>query len=193
MLILCLDCSVKNVTLALVDDGKMLASVNRLTPGAQATEIMNCVDEIFQKSGRAFSEITDVLFCHGPGSFTSLRVGLATLLGLFGGTAVKLEVVSSLMLRCLSVAEKNGVRVALIKMGRERFALGILRGDDFNEKIYSTTELQNEFSALGVSLNPEGEDQVDAQAFLNLLNSSAVQKVTWAKVRPHYLLDPDIG
>lgn len=80
---LALDCAVKNISLALIQGGKIISSYNEIPDQPQSAVLMKIFDDVLKKAKVVLSQIDSVLYCHGPGSFTSLRVGLATLKGLF--------------------------------------------------------------------------------------------------------------
>jgi tRNA threonylcarbamoyl adenosine modification protein YeaZ len=94
-LILALDCSLQSLTLALFTGDALIAEVVEPPLPQQSSLLLKKIDELLKKSNHALSEITDVLYAYGPGSFTSLRIGLATLQGLFLDSASRCHVVSS--------------------------------------------------------------------------------------------------
>lgn len=111
-LILALDCSLQSLTLALLADDQVVAEVVEPSLPQPSSLLLNKIDELLKKSGHTLSEITDVLYAFGPGSFTSLRIGLTTLQGLFLASPVQLHVVSSLWLRQNTSTTHDAVRVA---------------------------------------------------------------------------------
>ncbi len=135
MVTLALDSSSKPLSLALIRDGRILASYNDLPSEPQSSVIIKVIDSVFKKANVTVDQITDVLFCNGPGSFTSLRVGLATLQGLFLKSGVRFLVTSSLLLRCLSSSDQSDTSDlsdksdkafwAKLPLGRDRLAVGL--------------------------------------------------------------------
>lgn len=87
-LTLALDCSDKNTTLALVYKNLILDFIHE-EPCNPSAHLARFLDELLKRQKKSVSDIDNVLFCRGPGSFTSLRVGLSFLLGLFWGHEVK--------------------------------------------------------------------------------------------------------
>lgn len=133
--IFAIDTSLKNITLAIIKDQRILASHNSVPEESQSVVIMRVVDDIFSQAKLAVSDINTVLFCVGPGSFTSLRVGLATVQGLFLKSGAKLLTTSSLLLRCASSLDsmdavdrmdgKSEFCFSCAPLGRERMAVGL--------------------------------------------------------------------
>lgn len=87
-LTLALDCSDKNTTLALVCQNQILDFIHE-EPCNPSTHLAKFLDELLTRQKKSVADIDNILFCRGPGSFTSLRVGLAFLLGLFWDREVK--------------------------------------------------------------------------------------------------------
>lgn len=145
-LTLALDCSTSRVDVALFDrDFLCQRSGQKDLPQSQI--LPQIVFDVLAESGRDLKDIKQIVFANGPGRFTSLRVGLATLMGLFLEEirAVTYFEVSSLLVRALSLPPAP-VRVAVMRAGRERCFAGILSGDDFYEGLYSHVELVQELN-----------------------------------------------
>lgn len=143
-LTLALDCSTSRVEVVLFDrDFLCHRSGQKDVPQSQV--LPQLVFDVLMESGQDLKAIKQVIFANGPGRFTSLRVGLATLMGLFlGETRTKTYFeVSSLLVRVLSLPEAP-VRVAMMHAGRERCYAGMLSGDVFFERLYSHEELVQE-------------------------------------------------
>ena len=79
-----LDCSVKSITIAIIKDGQILSSYNDIPQTSQSEELMKIIDNVLKEAKLQFTDIKQVLFCNGPGSFTSLRVDWPQLRGCFG-------------------------------------------------------------------------------------------------------------
>ncbi len=87
-LTLALDCSDKNTTVALISENKIVDFIHE-EPCNPSGHLAKFVDELLKRQNKSAADIQNLLFCRGPGSFTSLRVGLAFLKGLFWGQKVK--------------------------------------------------------------------------------------------------------
>lgn len=87
-LTLALDCSDKNTTLALIYKNEILDFIHD-EPCNPSAHLAKFLDELLQRQKKTVADIGNILFCRGPGSFTSLRVGLSFLLGLFWGCEIK--------------------------------------------------------------------------------------------------------
>lgn len=175
-LILALDCSLQSLTLALLANDQVIAEVVEPPQVAQPSSLLlKKIDELLKKSGHALSVITDVLYAFGPGSFTSLRIGLATLQGLFSDSPVKLHVVSSLLLRCLSMEEGGSKNtVSVMKAGRDKFYVGIWDGGKFSEDLMSRAETSTT------------HDVVRGVAFQRIWREKMSHATSWMDVKLNY-------
>lgn len=78
MLTLGLDTATAACTVALVADGTVLAEQTELEPRGHATRLMALVAAVCDAAGRPRTDLTGIACGVGPGSFTGLRIGLAT-------------------------------------------------------------------------------------------------------------------
>lgn len=183
--ILALDCSGSGVFLALLDDGKTIASHTESLPTPHSLSLLKSLSDFIAASQRSLDEITGVLFAAGPGSFTSLRVGLATLQGLFTGRDdFVMMTCSSLLLRCLSERSRSGGDVAvLMPAGRGRSYRGILKRDNFEESLVSN-----------VGAEASREVAVSSESFVAVLaRESWHRRVFLNEVRLNYIAQADVG
>jgi tRNA threonylcarbamoyladenosine biosynthesis protein TsaB len=95
--ILAINTSTPQFSLALVDDGGALLAEWTLSPRTKDfRHFMTALDHLLQVSGVALEEISGLAVAKGPGSFTGLRVGLSAAKGFCEGLAVPIVALSSL-------------------------------------------------------------------------------------------------
>ena len=82
MLILAADTSLPLLSVALVRDGKTIGSVALEGKGSRNEKLLPAVDWLLGESGVDRSTIDLFAVTRGPGSFTGVRIGLATIQGL---------------------------------------------------------------------------------------------------------------
>lgn len=87
-------------------------------PFGHAEKLMPTINQLFEDAGASIDELTTVLVSLGPGSFTGIRIGIATALGLQSALGVKVYGISSLDARLPEV--ETGIRMAIIDARRER-------------------------------------------------------------------------
>jgi tRNA threonylcarbamoyladenosine biosynthesis protein TsaB len=68
-------------SVALLDGDRILAESHREASGHHGQFLMPAVDDLLKTTGCRLSEIESLAVSIGPGSFTGLRVGLATMMG----------------------------------------------------------------------------------------------------------------
>lgn len=82
MLVLSLDTSLSLFSVALVRDGQPLAVHAAEGKGSRNEKLLPAIDWLLSESGLEKREIDRIAVTRGPGSFTGVRVGLATVQGL---------------------------------------------------------------------------------------------------------------
>ena len=95
MKILAIETSTRAASVAAVFDGKILAESLRESPQSFSETLMPQVEEVIKISG-AFENLDAVAVSIGPGSFTGLRIGLATAKALAYAWKIKIIGVPSL-------------------------------------------------------------------------------------------------
>lgn len=96
MKILALETATSWQSIALLDDGRVLAQSDQDATGSQATLLLPAIDQLLKKTGLRLSELDGLACSIGPGSFTGIRVGVATCLGLRAATDLPLALVPTL-------------------------------------------------------------------------------------------------
>lgn len=102
MNILALDTSSRHFSLAVAKNGKVLRSRNIVLKKVLSDSIMPAIGGILKKAGLTIDELDGFAVGLGPGSFTSLRVGLSTVKGLAFATGKPVVGVSSLDILALN-------------------------------------------------------------------------------------------
>jgi tRNA threonylcarbamoyladenosine biosynthesis protein TsaB len=117
--LLSLDTSTLTLSLALVGiDGRALEHVTLGPPARQSDVLPGVIDDMLRRHGVALNDLDGFVCGLGPGSFTGLRIGLATLKGLAYAVEKPLVGVSSLAAVALEAPE--GVELftsAVVKKG----------------------------------------------------------------------------
>lgn len=82
MLVLGLDTATRSCTVALAENGVLLTELTLISDRAHSTRLMPLIAQCLQEAGRDKHGLDAVCVGTGPGSFTGLRIGLATAKGL---------------------------------------------------------------------------------------------------------------
>lgn len=78
MKILAIDTSSQNASVAILDNEEVLVELNNDDEKTHSQKLMPMIDEIFRQSHLTLDDISLISCCVGPGSFTGLRIGIAT-------------------------------------------------------------------------------------------------------------------
>ena len=96
MNVLALDTATQLCSLALVKDGQLAIQLNLTVKAGHSGSLLPAVDRLLEMGGLAAKDLDLVACGLGPGSFTGIRIGLATAKGLAAGLGCKLAGVSTL-------------------------------------------------------------------------------------------------
>jgi tRNA threonylcarbamoyladenosine biosynthesis protein TsaB len=108
--VLAFDCAVQGLSVAVVRDGVTLAS-RREEGREQAARLVPAIAEVMQKAGIEKKALSLIAVTTGPGSFTGVRVGLATARGLAVALGIPLAGIATTA--CLLAQAEAGDRLAV--------------------------------------------------------------------------------
>jgi tRNA threonylcarbamoyladenosine biosynthesis protein TsaB len=117
--ILGLDTSTLTSGIAVVDDGKMLAEA-RHDASAHKSDLLVAIDDVCKRAGVTPMQLDAIAVGAGPGSFTGLRIGMATAKGIAFAAGKPLWAVSSLA--ALAWGHQGFVVAVLDARKREAYA-----------------------------------------------------------------------
>ena len=79
--VLAIDTATAWQSVALLRDERVLALAEQNAEGSHARSLMRAIDRVMKEAGLTLRDLKGLALSIGPGSFTGLRVGLATMLG----------------------------------------------------------------------------------------------------------------
>jgi tRNA threonylcarbamoyladenosine biosynthesis protein TsaB len=120
--LLAIDTSTSWISLALYDGVSVLYETTWQSQHHHTVELAPAVDELFERTGFKPADLTGIAVATGPGSFTSLRIGLAAAKGL--ALALKIPLVGVPTLDILAAAQPLDEipLIAVLHAGRTRLA-----------------------------------------------------------------------
>lgn len=96
MKILCLDSATESATAAIIDEDKLLGEITFNYKKQHSTIMMPMIDNLLTSTDLSIEDIDGFVVSKGPGSFTGLRIGMATIKGLAQPTGKPFVSISTL-------------------------------------------------------------------------------------------------
>ena len=82
MKLLAIDTSTDYLSLAVMDGEKVVARIHKKAPRSHSSLLVPMIDRILTKARLKLRSLDGFILSAGPGSFTGLRIGVATVKGL---------------------------------------------------------------------------------------------------------------
>lgn len=120
--ILAIESAVGGGSIALFADGIEIDQIVGPSSISRAEDLLPNIDTILTKNEIDKLSLSQIVISAGPGSFTGIRIGLATALGLAAALRVSIRRLSSLEAIALSATGSNDV-IAALPVGRETICI----------------------------------------------------------------------
>ncbi len=117
--LLALDTGSPLVSVALARNDVVVAS-RSVEQARSSTRLLEMIQEVLAEAGIVVGDLGGIAVLRGPGSFTGLRIGLATTLGLHQALGVRATAIPTLPVLAAAAGEIGGIVIA---------AVDALRGD----------------------------------------------------------------
>lgn len=114
MLVLSIDSSSNAAACAIVDENHVLGEICLTDKKQHSIILMDLIDKILKDCELTVSDLDGFVISKGPGSFTGLRIGMATIKGLSFGSSKPCVSVSSLDGLAYNVSSFNGLICPII-------------------------------------------------------------------------------
>lgn len=136
-----IDTSILGASVALVEDGKLLAEeiytesaagthpFNSSRLGNHAEIVLPLVRALFDKVHGSFQDLSGIAVSIGPGSFTGLRIGLATAKGMAYGSGLPLVGISTLEANAARIKKFHGIIGSVLDARKGEVYLALFRRD----------------------------------------------------------------
>ncbi|TGY42567.1 tRNA (adenosine(37)-N6)-threonylcarbamoyltransferase complex dimerization subunit type 1 TsaB [Clostridium sartagoforme] len=145
MKILSIDSASKVATVAILDDNNLIAEYTLNNKLEHSTLIMDIVDKLLKDSDLDIDDIDGFAVSKGPGSFTGLRIGMATIKGLSLGSNKPYISISSLDALAHSLVNFDGIICPMMDALRNSVYTCLYKGENGNlENLidYSALEIE---------------------------------------------------
>lgn len=130
MYILALDSTAVTASAALWSDGSLMAQYMLNSGHTHSTTLLPMIRHMLETSGVSVDKIDCMACSVGPGSFTGIRIGIATVKGLAFGTDKPCIGVSSLEAMAYGMKSVNGIVCPLINARRTQYYSALFRIQD---------------------------------------------------------------
>ncbi|NSW52074.1 MAG: tRNA (adenosine(37)-N6)-threonylcarbamoyltransferase complex dimerization subunit type 1 TsaB [Anaerolineae bacterium] len=121
-MLLAVDTSTQSMGAALYHEEEILGEFTWKTRRHHTTELAPSVAELLERCGVAMGQMECLAIALGPGSFTSLRIGLAYVKGLALALHIPVVGIPTLDILAASISADERPLVALLQAGRGRIA-----------------------------------------------------------------------
>lgn len=148
MKILAIDTSGTNCSVAIIDDEKIISDFSLNTGTTHSQNLVPMLEQIQNFSKIELKDIDAIACCIGPGSFTGIRIGIATVKGLAISLNKPVIGVSSLESLAYNVSTFDGTICSIIDAKNENVYAGLytnptcptLISDYVSDSIYTLIE-----------------------------------------------------
>lgn len=159
MIILAVDSSSKVATVALMKDEKLLGEITLNDKKEHSVILMTIIKDLLKDNNLSVDDIDGYVVSKGPGSFTGLRIGMATIKGLSFGSSKPYVSISSLDALALSASNFDGIICPIMDALRNSVYTSLYKGhsactdystESINSELPITLEKLLDYSALDV-------------------------------------------
>src|SRR3712207_4927086 len=119
MKILSIDSSTSSASCAILEDNKLLGEITLNDKKQHSVILMPLIDSLLKDLKLTINDIDAFAVSSGPGSFTGLRIGIATVKGLADGTGKPFVGISSLDGLAFNLAYSSGIICPIIDALRD--------------------------------------------------------------------------
>jgi len=119
--ILAVDCALRQGSLAVLGGSSILASAGDSSGNpSRAEEILSSIASVLKKAGISLSNLDSIAVSSGPGSYSGIRIGMATAAGL--SLALGIPAVGVSLLEALTLKGGSGEMTSAIPVGKQDVA-----------------------------------------------------------------------
>ena len=206
-MILAIDTSTQWMGLALFDGSQILFEKVWRTNRRHTVELVPAIQALLTETGLETSSLTAVAVSLGPGSFTSMRIGLAVAKGLALSLHLAVIGIPSLDICAFGQAPSELPLYCVLKVGRGRLAaqqyisngkaweaageLLVLSAQELEQRILSPTLICGEIDAGDRrTLERRWRNALVAKPSANIRRPSHLAEMAWLRLAANYMDDP---
>ena len=129
MRILALETSAKSVSVAVTENGTLLAQAYQDRGLTHSVTLMPLLDGMLKTAGLTMDDIDIIAVAQGPGSFTGIRIGVSAAKGLAWAKALPCCGVSTLAAMARTAADFQGLIIGAMDARRQQIYHALFRGE----------------------------------------------------------------
>ncbi len=133
-LILSIETATPVCSVALHEQGNLLAVSEIREPGAHAEKLMGLLEEVLAKAGKLLSDLEAIAVSEGPGSYTGLRIGVSTAKGLAFALDKPLIGINTLRAMAAACPLEKGAQAVAVLDARRMEVYSQVFGEQLEEK-----------------------------------------------------------
>lgn len=206
-MLLALDTSTQYVGIALYEGAQVIGEVVWRTQNHHTVEVAPALQDLLNRCGVCPADLKAIGVALGPGSFTSLRIGLAIAKGLALASKIPLIGIPTFDILTAAQPVQDRPLVVVLQAGRGRLAVGwyqakgsrwesqsdplVMSAEELAESIQSPTLVCGELSAAErVTLARKRRLVVLASPAASLRRPSYLAELAWKRWRSNQVDDP---
>lgn len=195
MKILSLDSATESATCAIIEDKRLLGEITFNYKKQHSVILMNMIDYLLKNLNLKISDIDGFVVSKGPGSFTGLRIGAATIKGLSQGTEKPFISVSSLDALAYNLAYTDGIICPILDALRNNVYTSIYKFNNDNlEKLMDYSPMSiDELIDILIKYNEKVTFIGDGVPKFNELLKEKLPKVYFAPVSLNFVKASSLG
>ncbi len=116
--ILAIESAIAGGSIAIIVDGKIIASWSGDTGVSKAEDLLPTIAGLLKDQELQLKDLKLIVVSVGPGSFTGIRIGISTAMGLSDSTGIETVGISSLA----AIAKNSNARTAIVPVGKHDIA-----------------------------------------------------------------------
>lgn len=145
MKILSIDTSTSSLSVCITNDDEVIGEINLNNGLVHSTTLMPAIENLFTVLNFDKSELSHIAVTVGPGSFTGIRIGVATANAFSLALNIPVISVSSLDAMSMNFISYEGTVITTIDAQRDTYYVGVYRARDSKiEKIIENTIMTDE-------------------------------------------------
>jgi len=128
MITLAIESAIRGGSISLIADGSEIDNWIGSTEVSKAEDLLVDIDAMLDRNGLSIRDIDHIVVSAGPGSFTGIRIGIATALGLKTGLRISMSSISALSAMA-ETSDFDGQAIVAVPVGRNAICIQTFRLD----------------------------------------------------------------